>query len=316
MSFRIKTHGRIGASLKRVADEEIAAAGKELQSLESEGMADAVHEARKHFKKMRALVQLLRAPLGAKAVRAEQKFYRALGRELQRVRDAQAQTITLQGLVERFFDTRRPPLVAAAGRLLADEEERACRAIIKNDVASNVIASLGNARLRVDAWKLDDFRWKDLRAALRRSYRRARDAWRHASAETEPRALHDWRRRTKDLFYHATLCHGIAPDSMDELVGELDVLSEFLGNDHDLVVLRTLLERHPGEIPPGHARNAFFKIIALRRKELLDAAFDLAGRVFVESPREFIDALDERREDHRLRRKKAKRMAEELVAVR
>jgi CHAD domain-containing protein len=315
MSFRIKTHGRIGAELQRVADQEIAAAQAELQSLDRGDAADAVHEARKHFKKLRALVQLLREPLGAKGVRAEQAFYRDIGREFQRLRDAQAQAATLKKLTERFFETRRPPIVQAAVRVLTAEEQRARRKLSRKGGCEAALDRLREARLRAAGWQLEDFRWKELRAALHRSYRRARAAWRHACEEPKPRALHDWRRRTKDLLYHVCLCHSVAPDFMEELAGELEVLGEFLGDDHDIVVLRDLLERHPRDIPAGQARDAFFKMLTLRREELLDAAFDLAGRVFPESPAEFIDALDERRDEHRQRRKKARRMAHHLATM-
>ncbi|MEP6669536.1 MAG: CHAD domain-containing protein [Chthoniobacter sp.] len=313
MSYRIKTHGRIGAELQRVADEEIAAAQVLLQSLDRAGATEAIHDARKHFKKLRALVQLLREPLGAKGVHAEQIFYRDAGREFQRLRDAQAQTATLETLAERFFETKRPPIVIAARRVLAMEEQRARRMLAKEGGCDAVLDGLRAARLRAADWKLDDYRWKELRTALHRGYRRAREAWRHARDEPKPRALHDWRRRTKDLLYHVSLCHSLAPDFMEELAGELEVLGEFLGDDHDLVVLRDLLERHPRDVPAGDTRAAFFEMVALRREELLDAAFDLAGRVFLESPGEFIEALDERRDEHRQRRKKAQRIAERLV---
>lgn len=314
MSFRIKTHGRIGAELQRVADEEIAAAQTELQAFERNGTTEAIHEARKHFKKLRALAQLLREPLGAKGTKEEQNFYRDAGREFQRMRDAQALTPLLEKIAERFFETRRPPMIQAAARVLAAEERRARTQLEKKGGCEAVLDTLREARLRVAGWQLDDYRWKDLRAALHRSYRRAREAWRHACDEPKPRTLHDWRRRTKDLLYHITLCHNAAPEFMEELAGELDVLSEFLGDDHDLVVLRSLLEKHPRDIPAGQTRDAFFEMLALRREELLDAAFDLASRVFPESPAEFIDALDERRGDHRRRHKKARCMAERLTA--
>lgn len=313
MSFRIKTHGNIGAELQRVADEEIAAAQEELQAFERDGTREAVHEARKHFKKLRALMQLLREPLGSKGAKEEQNFYRDAGREFQRMRDAQALIPLLEKIAERFFETRRPPIIQAAARVLAAEEQRACAKLEKKGGCAAVLDTLHEARLRASGWQLDDYRWKHLRAALQRSYRRAREAWRHACDEPKPRTLHDWRRRTKDLLYHVTLCHGAAPDFMEELVGELDVLGEFLGDDHDLVVLRALLEKHPRDIPAGQARDAFFEMLGLRREELLDAAFDLAGRVFPESPRDFIDALEERRDDHRQRRKKARCMAERLT---
>jgi len=315
MSYRIKTHGRLAAELQRVAGEEIAAALAELQSLGHDDAAEAVHEARKHFKKLRALVQLLREPLGARRVRAEEASYRDIGRKIQRLRDAQALAATLDALARRFFVKRRPPIVLAARQVLAAEERRARRALEHKGALDAVLASLREARTRAAAWQLDGFRWKHLAAALRRSYRRAREAWRHAAAEPKPRRLHHWRRRTKELWYHVTLTHGAAPDFMEELAGELEVLGEFLGDDHDLLVLREVLSRHPRKVPAGRARDALFDIFALRREELLGAAFDLAGRIFAEPPADFLRALAARRSDHRQRRKKAHRAAERLAAL-
>jgi hypothetical protein len=315
MSFRIKTHGRVGADLQRVADAEIAEAQAELRSFDCGDAGEAVHEARKHFKKLRALVQLLREPLGAKCVRAEQAFYRDVGRMFHRLRDAQALGAAFESLTGRFFEKRRPPAVLAVRRILHAEEERARRTMAKAGSCDAVIASLREARQRVAAWDAKNYRWKELRTALRRSYRRAHEAWRHACAEPKPRLLHDWRRRTKDLWYHLCLAHSAAPDFLDDATGELEVLGEFLGDDHDLVGLRKLIERHPRHVPAGRPRDALLKMVALRREELLDAAFDLGGRIFAEPPGDFIRDLDQRRDEHRECRKKARRAADRLVAA-
>jgi len=315
MSYRIKTHGSIADDLRRVADEEIAAALAELESIDHGDIAEAIHETRKHCKKLRALVHLLREPLGAKRVRAEEASYRDTGRKFQRLRDAQAMAATLDKLAKRFFETRRPPIVLAARQILAAEERDACRALERQKVLAAVLADLREARARAAAWKIDEFRWKHLAAALRRSYRRARGAWREACAEPKPRRLHAWRRRTKDLWYHVTLARNAAPDFMEELAGELEVLGEFIGDDHDLLVLRKALVDHPRQVPAGPAREALFDIIALRREELLGAAFDLAGRVFAETPGEFLRALEARRHVQRQRHKKADRAAARLSAI-
>jgi CHAD domain-containing protein len=315
MSFRIKTHGHLGDELRRVVEEEISAALKELETLDRSDTAEAVHEARKHFKKLRATVQLLREPLGVKRIRAEEACYRKIGRKFRKLRDAQALTATLDNLAKRFFEARRPPIVLAARHLLATEAHQALRTLERKDGLAAVLTGLREARERTAAWKIDDFRWKHLATALRRSYRRAREAWHHACAEPKPRRLHDWRRRTKELWYHVTLAHCAAPTFMEELAGEFEVLGEFLGDDHDLIVLRKVLEDHPRQVPAGQARDALFDIIALRREELLGAAFDLAGRVFAESPGAFLRALEARRHDHRQRHKKATQAAERLAAL-
>jgi CHAD domain-containing protein len=222
---------------------------------------------------------------------------------------------TLERLTGRFFEKRRPAIVVAAQNLLAAEERRASQALVRRGVVETVLASLGGALLRAAEWDVSEFRWKDLRFALRRSFRRGRQSWRQACAEPKPRRLHEWRRCVKDLHYHLSLVHSAAPDFLEEVAGELEVLGEFLGDDHDLVMLHKVLARHPGRVPAGPAREALFEMVALRREELLDAAFDLAGRIFADSPGEFSEALEERREEHRHRRKKAHRVAERLVAL-
>jgi hypothetical protein len=315
MSYRIKTRGRVGLELQRVADEELSAAQAELRALGKEDIGEAIHEARKHFKKLRALVQLLKEAIGPKGVREEQTFYRDAGRIFHRLRDAQAQAAALEKLTGRFFEKRRPLVVLAVRRILSTEEQRARRALEKDSVREGVLASLCEARQRVAKWELEDYRWKDLRRSYRRSYRRAREAWRQACGEPKPRLLHDWRRRTKDLYYHLCLAHSAAPDYLDEVTSELEILSEFLGDDHDLVGLRKLIESHRRQVPGGQARDALLEMLALRREELLDAAFDLAGRVLAETPGDFIAILEERRDEHRRLRKKERRVAERLEAL-
>jgi len=315
MSYRIKTHGRVGPELQRVAEEEISAAQAQMRAADRTDAGEAVHVARRHFKKLCALVELLRQPLGTKAIRKEQAFYRGAGRAFHRLRDAQAQTAAFDKLTGRFFEKRRPLIVLAVRRVLNAGEQRSRRVLEKSSTCETVLAGLREARERVAGWELREYRWKDLCAALRRSYRRARAAWRQACTEPRPRWLHDWRRHTKELYDQLCLARSAAPDFLDEITGELDVLGEFLGDDHDLVGLRKVIERHSRQAPPGPAREALLEMLALRREELLDAAFDLAERVFAESPGEFIQALEDRREEHRRYRKKERQAAERLGAL-
>jgi len=315
MSYRIKTHGRIAPEFRRVAAEELTAALGELHPLDHERIADAIHEARKHLKKLRALVQLLREPMGEKQVRSEAACYRDIGRKVRHLRDAQALAAALEKVARRFFEKRHPPVVRAALAVLAGEEHRARQALERPGGFDGVIKSLQEARLRAAAWKIEDYRWKHLASALRRSYRRAREAWRQACVERRPRLLHAWRRRTKELWCQLTLIHQAAPDFLEEMAGELEVLGEFLGDDHDLLVLREVLARHPRELPENKARKGLFDILALRREELLEGAFDLAGRVFAEPPSEFLHALEARRNDHRSRGRKVQRVTDRLAAL-
>ena len=55
--------------------------------------------------------------------------------------------------------------------------------------------------------------------------------------------LHDWRKRVKDLWYHERLLAPTCGPTVRGHAKELDRLSDLLGDDHDLALLRHELTR-------------------------------------------------------------------------
>ena len=71
----------------------------------------------------------------------------------------------------------------------------------------------------------------------------------------------------------------------------MKTLSQYLGDDHDLVMLRQFVGRHCGR---EHAREVkvLNQLIDLRQKELRSAAFALGSRFYVENPPSFCRRLE------------------------
>ena len=67
------------------------------------------------------------------------------------------------------------------------------------------------------------------------------------------------------------------------------MLSEYLGDDHDLAVLRALLLAEPSLC--GGAPHAFLRFIRQRRAVLQAEAFALGHRIYAEKPSAFTDRL-------------------------
>jgi CHAD domain-containing protein len=175
----------------------------------------------------------------------------------------------------------------------------------------------GRATLKVlladlATWPVTDYGWKKLRRAVRRSYDRARAAYRKAKDDPDPAHLHRWRKRVKELWFHVRLLRKASPAFMEELAQDFDVLGEFLGDDHDLLVLKAALKKREG----GANRTAMetlLELIELRREELLDAAFDLGERLHEESPADFARELDQRRATRQERKRKGRKLGAQLV---
>jgi hypothetical protein len=63
MSYRLKKKPLV-REVRRVAREQLEGALKEVLTVGQQGRSTAVHEARKHIKKVRALIRLLRPAMG------------------------------------------------------------------------------------------------------------------------------------------------------------------------------------------------------------------------------------------------------------
>ena len=81
---------------------------------------------------------------------------------------------------------------------------------------------------------------------LEAAYDRGRRAMEEVIATATDAALHEWRKRTKDLRYAMELLQCASPAVGKSLVKRADELTDLLGNDHDLAVLWTMA-RHEFE---------------------------------------------------------------------
>ncbi|MGN6188409.1 MAG: CHAD domain-containing protein [Conexibacter sp.] len=292
MAYRLSFADDVASSVRQCAREQLAGAAQQLEGAERDPVT-AVHEARKHLKKTRALLRLVRPALGRKAYRAENDALRDAGLALSGTRDADVRVATAGKLAEH-----------AAGRLPADVFD-ALRAALDAEAAAGrdgdgdaarfapVIEQLRAAELRVEAWPLDGADWETVLAGLTRAYARGREAFVTARAAPEPELLHAWRKRAKDLWYQQRLLAPAWPDVLGAQAEAAHALSELLGDDHDLAVLAERLADHALPVAPSvDAQRAELRaLIAHRSDELRAEAFCLGDRVYAESPSAFTHRL-------------------------
>jgi hypothetical protein len=101
MSFELHADESLTAGCRRVRVKEVKKALQELSAAEAPDADEDVHEARKRFKKVRALFKLVRRGLGPAVYRRENATFRDTGRPLTEVRDAKVLVDTLDRLARR-----------------------------------------------------------------------------------------------------------------------------------------------------------------------------------------------------------------------
>ncbi len=288
-AFRLRRGEDTSDGVRRVARGQLDLAGERLES--GTGMRGdldgAVHETRKAFKRLRALVRVSRDAMGDEAYRRENRIFRDAGRKLSVARDAAVLVQTLDGLTARYRGELDDDAFTGLRDALASEAAAASSALSDDRAAvDEVQGTLEAARRRVGGWPLpDDGGLAMLEPGLERIYRRGRRALKAARADPDTETLHELRKRAKDLWHGAQVLRPAAPKAMKKLGRRAHALSDVVGDDHDLAVLRAAARARHATLAPG-GLALLERLIARRRARLQRSALAQGRRVYRRKPAE------------------------------
>lgn len=291
MSYRLETYESLPDGIKRIVLEQIDQALEQLIDL-PEGRDEAVHDARKRFKKVRAVLRLVRDEIGNEVYQAENVCFRDAGRRLSAVRDSAVLIETLDYIVEHAQDERLTSTLAAKlrHRLTYAHEYLSNRVLESEGALAIVIDTITQARMRVHTWPIEHDDFSALAGGLRRVYKRGRNRLSDAYDSPSPENFHEWRKRAKYLWYHTRILKPLWSDVLDEVADEIHDLSDLLGLDHDLTVFLDKIIDLP-EIAEDENSYIFDDVIGQQRAKLQATARPLGQRIYAEKPKAFIKRL-------------------------
>jgi CHAD domain-containing protein len=286
-TYRLQPGEGTSEGVRRIARDQIDLARDQLSGRGERDIGKAVHEARKAFKRLRALVRLARDELGDDVYRLENADLRDAGRTLSGVRDAAVLVETLDDLLERYGDELSHGAFVGLRDALATEA-RMAHDSIEDDRGrvDDVVATLDAARDRVTGWPLpeDDEDSAMLAPGLKRIYRRGRRALRCAREDATTENLHELRKRAKDLWHAAQILRPAAPKKFKRLARRAHDLSDVIGDDHDLAVLLEAAQERPHALATGE-RELLTSIVERRRAVLQRTALKCGRKVYSRKPR-------------------------------
>lgn len=299
MAYRLLEQESIEEFFKRVASEQVAKAIEDLEGADTD-LHEAVHEFRKRGKKIRALIRLVRP--GFAGYSDENAWFRDLAGELSAIRDATSMQECIVDLVEDYSDDLDEDAFAGILAWLEERRETMTEERETREKVAAIRRELPEALERIEQWTLDSSGAEALEAGMAKTYKRARKAMAVAADEGTSRDFHEWRKRVKYHRYHLRLLTLVWPRVVKARYKEAKHLSDLLGDDHDLAVLRETL----GEEAGGDAGQRAELIALTRRRsgELRAEALSLGRRLFVEKPGDFaarLRALVELRDQESLR---------------
>jgi CHAD domain-containing protein len=325
MPYRLKTSESVPDGIKRIVIEEIESATEQLSRDNGKTRDEAIHEARKSVKKTRGALRLVRPDLGA-TYRKENRRLRDLGRQLSQFRDAAAIIETFDNVAGKYKDSLQENTLSSIRRGLDKSKRETEQNLDVGKVVKAAIATLGATRKRVKTWPLKSDGFAAIAPGLKTTFRRGRRIMALAQNDPRPENYHEWRKRVKDLWYHIRLLESLWAGVMHAHEASLKDLETWLGDDHNLVVLREKLESKPEDYGEQKDIQLFLALAAQYQKELREKAISLGQRVYEETPRQFTKNIaklwdawqhepDSMKEQQKEERQVAKKVAQSAIAT-
>jgi CHAD domain len=161
----------------------------------------------------------------------------------------------------------------------------------KEDACVAVAAAIQQAQKRINTWTDVPNKWRAVGDGLEDVYRLASEGFKDGSADPTVEKLHEWRKQAKYLRYQLQVLTPIWPERIKEVSDEADRLTEFLGDDHDLAIMRQMLVAQSEPLGNPSEAEMLLALIDRRRAELEEESMLLGRRFFQDSPKEFTRRL-------------------------
>lgn len=273
MPFHFKKNEPFAHALRRVCREHL---GEAQDRLRRSRHPASVHGVRKEVKKLRALFQLVRGEIGRGTYRKAAKGLRRVAGLLAATRDARVRFKAFEQLAGRHAARRFPFLQKA---LLKDCRREARRFCADDSVAlaKRVLRKTGK---RVADLKFVAPSWSAIEPGLKQSYRRGRQAIRLAEREPTPEHFHEWRKQVKILGYQLRMICPRWPASTATMADKLEQLGKWLGDEHDLLLLKQFATAHG----PAAEMATLNPLIEAQQSKLRSAALKLGTRLYRTTP--------------------------------
>jgi CHAD domain-containing protein len=283
MSYELRTTETFGHGVRRICGREIARAIKWSQRPRN-GDQSPVHQARKHLKKSRAALRLLSPVVRQEKFAVAERKLRKAAKVLSELRDAEVRFQTVRQLIETFHLQKDNALLETE-TFLGFELENFLAA--SGEWQSQVQQRLSRLHSRIGRWNTEELDCMQVRCVAQQTYRRGGQFLRKAVDRPTSESFHDFRKAAKELMYQLCLLTPLHPPFFQPLVDQLKIISEYLGNAHDLAFLGERLRRLESSEEGSSTESSFFELIELREKELQLRAAILAEKFYAEPAKDF-----------------------------
>lgn len=274
MAFALKPGRPLAAQLRRILDGQIGGALGELGAAPDEA---AIHAARRHIKKARAVLRLIDGDLAHRSPARCDRALRAAGHALSAWRDAAVLLRTIDALA----GGRQTQATTTALRALRKIWQAPGMPTIDTGALQTARQALQESGAALTGHGFDACDFDALSDGFATTYRSGRRALKRAAAEPGADRLHALRKALKHHVYQLRLLQPLWPGPLGAIHAQADHAAELLGLHHDCAVLRARLAVSTLSVTDKARIDA---LAAKRQDALAPAALGICRRLYAERP--------------------------------
>ncbi|MDX1542762.1 MAG: CHAD domain-containing protein [Christiangramia sp.] len=290
MTYKFEKDRPLTKNITSVAAEEVDGC---ITSLSTMNIHEAVHDIRKRLKKLRALARLVRDEMGEENYKAINIYYRDLGRELSDFRDLTAHIETMEVLRDRYGNHLYVNFFNSVIRNIEkerDEMEKKLRE--KSFFSEHLPNKLNYAQKELVKWPVGKDDISIILPSIERVYKRGKKALKKAYENPGKEIFHEWRKRVKYLWYQILLLQETWPELFGTFEAEIHELADYLGNDHDLMVLNDRLKKDGFKLGDPQQEELIHAIVMEYSEHLRGHAKIKGELIYAEEPEDFTKRIE------------------------
>nr|WP_319400137.1 CHAD domain-containing protein [uncultured Carboxylicivirga sp.] len=247
----------------------------------------SVHEIRKSYKRLRALLRLIRYDIGEELFLVENAKYKKSGAALSRLRDLHVIISYLANCFEaQELIISEESFIRFIG-YLNEQKESVMKRLTDEAVMDLLIKQCKEQIKVIGDIPVQDLGPQTIHNGVIHAYKKCLDKMEAAQLQLDDATLHQLRKKVKYLSNQMLLMQAVWPEYFINYSSSLSAASESLGNDHDLAEAISIIEETPYEILSGDEKQSLIKSIDNERKHITRDLWPLLGKIFAESSEAF-----------------------------
>ncbi|MCA1368271.1 CHAD domain-containing protein [Bradyrhizobium sp. BRP14] len=251
------------------------------------GVHEAIHDARKSFKRLRSLYRLVAAD-APDFQRQENARIRDMARNLSTVRDAAALVENANYLrLHAASEEQQVALDKVCSILTARRDQIATSETDLNGKIDVTIVNCEQALAALAHVSFNDGRRKSanrLEKGWRRTLRRAARAKCACETSTDASVFHELRKRVQDYRMQLALLRAAWPSAMQAKRADAKELVDVLGHLNDLSTMTSLINEQPELAGDSQNQAHLLSAVIARQEQLRKEVLQRAEAVFLDDP--------------------------------